>query len=598
MMILADSGTGKTTFALNYYARSERLKNKNYQVALIPLGHEKVDTYIEDLKKPEIDPSKTVVILDALDEDTLALVDHNERLKSLMKSCEGFKRVIITCRTQFFRAENEIPQTVVGVMRIGGQKAGQGKSYDFFKTYLSPFSNADVRRYLKRRYSWWDYKNRKKAEKTAYKIPLLCARPMLLGHIPELIEARQKIKYAYELYEIMIQAWLKRERDWITESVLRDFSERLSLYIWENRATRKTESVPDKDLSALAKSWHINVEDWKLTGRSLLNRGAESNYKFAHRSIMEYLFVTGFLKLPYDMRPKLNWTDQMKAFLVEMITDNTVTKELQRVELSGVNLLGVNLSGFDLREATLEKARLEIENMLGMRFVYITPGKFMMGSPEHEKGRSIDETLHEVELTKGFYMQTTPVTQAQWKAAMGDNPSYFKGDNCPVERVNWHDAQKFIETLNKKEGKSVYRLPTEAEWEYACRAGTVTPFAFGECLSTDDANYDGNNPLEGCPRGQYRQETTPAGSFRPNAWGLYDMHGNVWEWCADWYGDYPSSSSSIVDPVGPNGGASRVLRGGCWSLDGQDCRSAYRSWGGPDDRLVNGGFRLVLSVGR
>jgi formylglycine-generating enzyme required for sulfatase activity len=244
----------------------------------------------------------------------------------------------------------------------------------------------------------------------------------------------------------------------------------------------------------------------------------------------------------------------------------------------------------------VQKKEIAIGNVK-MTFVYIQPGKFMMGSPEREKGRSNSETQHEVMLTKGFYMQTTPVTQAQWKAEMGDNPSYFKGcDNCPVDNVSWHDAQKFIETLNNKEGKSVYRLPTEAEWEYACRAGTKTPFAFGECLSTDDANYDGNYPLEGCPKGQYRKKTTPVGSFRSNAWGLYDMHGNVREWCADWYGAYPSSS--IVDPVGPNGGLSRVLRGGSWNNRGQSCRSAFRNRYYPDFRYDNYGFRLVLSVGQ
>ncbi|QTA82859.1 Sulfatase-modifying factor enzyme domain-containing protein [Desulfonema limicola] len=172
-----------------------------------------------------------------------------------------------------------------------------------------------------------------------------------------------------------------------------------------------------------------------------------------------------------------------------------------------------------------------------MKFVYIRPGEFMMGSPKDEPERSDDEVLHKVILTKGFYMQTTPVTQAQWKAVMGSNPSRFKdgGDNCPVENVSWDDAQDFIKALNKTAGKQKYRLPTEAEWEYACRAGTKTPFYTGRCLGTDQANYDGNNPLKGCPKGIYRKKTTPVGSFPSNPWGLYDMHGNVWEWCQDWY---------------------------------------------------------------
>jgi formylglycine-generating enzyme required for sulfatase activity len=231
-------------------------------------------------------------------------------------------------------------------------------------------------------------------------------------------------------------------------------------------------------------------------------------------------------------------------------------------------------------------------NSIGMEFVYIPPGTFTMGSPKDEPGRYNDEIQHEVTISKPFFMQTTEVTQGQWKAVMGNNPSRFKdcGDNCPVESVSWNDIQDFIKKLNQK-GEGTYRLPTEAEWEYAARAGTMTPFAFGKCLSTDQANYNGNYPLEDCPKGQWRQKTVPVGSFDPNAWGLYDMHGNVWEWCQDWYGDYPSSA--VTDPTGAENGSVRVLRGGSWSHDARDCRTASRNGSTPDDRSYFGGFRLV-----
>ncbi len=217
----------------------------------------------------------------------------------------------------------------------------------------------------------------------------------------------------------------------------------------------------------------------------------------------------------------------------------------------------------------------KISNSLGMKFVYIAPGSFMMGSPGDEPSREDDEKQHKVTLTKGFYVQTTEVTQGQWKKIMGNNPSYFKecGDDCPVEQVSWDDAQEFIKKLNKKEGKA-YRLPTEAEWEYAARAGTTTPFAFGSCLSTDQANYDGNYPLEGCTKGKYREKTVTVASFASNSWGLYDMHGNVWEWCSDWYGEYPTGA--VTDPAGPGRGSYRVLRGGGWLNLACYCRSAGR----------------------
>ena len=175
---------------------------------------------------------------------------------------------------------------------------------------------------------------------------------------------------------------------------------------------------------------------------------------------------------------------------------------------------------------------------------------------------------------------------------MGDNRSYFRvcGDDCPVEKVSWNDAQKFIGKLNQMEGINSYRLPTEAEWEYACRAQTTTSFFTRACISTDQANYDGNYPGKNCPKGEYRGKAVKAGSFQPNAWGLYDMHGNVWEWVQDWYGDYPSRS--VVDPKGPDKGKYRVLRGGSWYYDARFVRSANRSRNTPDNRN-NNGFRVA-----
>jgi sulfatase modifying factor 1 len=234
---------------------------------------------------------------------------------------------------------------------------------------------------------------------------------------------------------------------------------------------------------------------------------------------------------------------------------------------------------------------------LWMKFEYIKPGSFIMGSPSGESHRDKDEKQHRVTLTKGFYMQTTEVTQGQWKAVMGRNPSHFSncGNGCPVENISWNDIQKFIRKLKQKGGKQ-YRLPTEAEWEYAARAGTATPFFFGDCLSTSQANYDGNYPLRGCPKGQPRKKTVAAACFQPNAWGLYDMHGNVWEWVQDRYGDYPSGN--VTDPEGPSSGSGRVLRGGSWSSVARICRSANRRGRGPGSRGSHSGFRLVLLPGQ
>ena len=221
--------------------------------------------------------------------------------------------------------------------------------------------------------------------------------------------------------------------------------------------------------------------------------------------------------------------------------------------------------------------KVETVNGVEFAFRYCPPGTFTMGSPTTEEGRKGNETRHEVTLTKGFWMMETEVTQKQWKAVMGTNSSEFKGDDLPVETVTWNDCQEFCKKCTQL-GLPV-QLPTEAQWEYACRAGTTGAYAG----SLDEMAWYGSNSAS---------KTYPVGTKKPNAWGLYDMHGNVWEWCADWDGSYPSGS--VTDPAGPSDGSLRVYRGGSWSSDAGDCRSACRFYCVPGDRDSRLGFRGVL----
>jgi formylglycine-generating enzyme required for sulfatase activity len=250
-----------------------------------------------------------------------------------------------------------------------------------------------------------------------------------------------------------------------------------------------------------------------------------------------------------------------------------------------------------LSSQTYAQSPKTITNSVGMKLVLIPKGTFMMGSPIEEEGADDDEEQHQVTISKDYYLGVTEVTQGQYEKVMGTNPSHFqkrvirKSDSSmyPVESVSWKDAVEFCKKLSelpeeKKAGR-VYRLPTEAEWEYACRAGSKTAYSFGaDSRSLGDYAWFGGNS---------GQQTHPVGEKKANAWGLYDMHGNVWEWCSDWYGVYPKGS--VSDPSGPSEGSGRVLRGGSWYLGAADCRSAFRIRRGPSLRLNDGGFRVALS---
>ena len=237
-------------------------------------------------------------------------------------------------------------------------------------------------------------------------------------------------------------------------------------------------------------------------------------------------------------------------------------------------------------------ADLELHGIT-QRFRWINPGTFMMGSPNDEPERFDDELQHQVTLSQGYWLADSACTQALWLAVMGENPSRFQDNaNNPVENVSWDDVQVFTQRINQSRPGLLARLPSETEWEYACRAGTTTPFAFGDTITPEQVNYDGNSPYAGAAKGEFREKTVPVKSLPASSWGLYGMHGNVWEWCADWYDDY--EQLAVIDPTGPTEGSYRVLRGGSWYSYARNTRSASRDWNNPAVRIVYRGFRLAL----
>jgi formylglycine-generating enzyme required for sulfatase activity len=243
--------------------------------------------------------------------------------------------------------------------------------------------------------------------------------------------------------------------------------------------------------------------------------------------------------------------------------------------------------------------------------LWIPPGRFLMGSPAEEPQRSGNEGPQHLVQLQGFFLAQTPITQAQWRLVaqwrpnraerawnrkLDPNPSHFKGDHRPVEGVSWDDAMEFCHRLSQRTGRN-YTLPSEAQWEYACRAGTTTPFHCGSTISTKLANYDGTKVYGDSKKGEFRHQTTDVSTFPSNPWGLHDMHGNVWEWCADhWHGNYEGAPEDgrawIEEGAKENDRKSRLLRGGSWGNFPGNCRSAYRYINPPDLRVLTIGFRV------
>ncbi len=427
LLLLADSGMGKSSFVLNYYARNQRLpKRKRRRLAVVPLGIPDAEEYIAKIEHAR----DTVIFLDAFDEDTKAINDHRGRLRDLMHACRHFQRVLITCRTQFFASDIEIPRET-GLARVGPRKAGEGGIYEFWKLYLSPLSDAQVEAYLRKRYRWSRSK-RTQAAALVRKIPLLSVRPMLLAYIPDLLESGKHIEYSFQLYEVMIEQWLARESRWVQPKDLRQFSERLAVDLHRNKEQRGAERIPKAELSQLAKDWNIPLEAWQVSGRSLLNRDGEGNYKFAHRSIMESLFVKRLIENDANCSgTKL--TDLMKAFLHEIKAHYQASGQSLPVEILWQLLRSKPISG--LKEDVV-RAMLKLHDFC-------------------DKNSTGNGVTHRYELRdyEGEKVVFDQATGLMWQQSGSS------------ELMTYEKAQKYLSGLNEERfaGFDDWRLPTLEE---------------------------------------------------------------------------------------------------------------------------------------
>jgi hypothetical protein len=324
LLLLAESGLGKTSFLLNYFARNLSRVWKRHRIALVYLGRRDA---LEQLGRVS-DPRRTVLLLDSLDEDPEARFDCRKRIAEIMEAAQRFRRVVVTCRTQFFTSEEEIPRDS-GVIDVGPRPAGQAARFDFRRVFLAPFDLEDVQRYLRRRYTFWERKKRQRALAVAGRMEDLAIRPMLLAHLPELVDAGREFQTASDLFDEMVNAWIAREAPCVKPDALREFSERMAVDVHVNLQTRGSDRVPGAELEPIARKWHVDLDRWALTSRSLLNRDSLGKYKFAHRSISEYLFVKRALRgdLACNGQPL---THQMSQFVADSISpDGSFGRDLQ-----------------------------------------------------------------------------------------------------------------------------------------------------------------------------------------------------------------------------------------------------------------------------
>ncbi len=459
LILLADSGMGKTSFLLNYFARHLRGRTRDFLLQLVPLGIPDADERIRKIP----DKGKTVLFLDALDEDTLAIVDHAARLGDLVALTRDFQKVLITCRTQFFPKEQEIP-TETGVVKVGPRAAGEGGQYLFHKLYLSPFTDEQVEAYLKKRYPFGHLRQRKRARAMVARIRNLSVRPMLLAHIDDLVKSGREVSYSFELYEEMVKAWLKREEGIfpsLKEEPLRQFSERLAVDLHSNRERRGAERIPRGELAGLARQWNIPLDEWQLSSRSLLNRDAKGNYKFAHRSIMEYLVVKRLVEGDPGCE-NLALTDQMVAFLEEIIPLHVAARKPASLPLQKIiwqmihqhvaakqtlpfDPLTVDLSEFRLKlraEPVASLSEGEVKKMLRQRDFFATDW--------YPQGKGVAH-LFEAREREGVVVDHA--TGLMWQQSGSPNEIAFAA------------AEKYVRDMNQRRlaGFNDWRLPTLEE---------------------------------------------------------------------------------------------------------------------------------------
>ncbi len=598
LFILADAGMGKTSVLMMLkLVQLYRFWQPEYDCLLLKLGTDTLDRLKQHPNK-----LKTVLLLDALDEDPTAWGRFDQRLDELLRASENFRHVIISCRTQFFPETGADPFRHPGRVTVG--------NFICPMIFLSLFDDGQVDAYLRKRYPvpWHRLcfgqvkAKRIQAKQILDAMHSLRFRPLLLAHIDDILKSSERVWNEYSVYAALLEAWLLRERKKLAEQNIQPLPSVEELWTactvlalhMQTLGTTKITVTQDQLRSLVGALPAIaHIEHFDFGGRSLLNRNAEREYRFAHYSIQEFLVAHALVenRLEKLKRSVPALENGFKPYATNQMLDFLECQNKLVVSLTHLGYWESMLKGRGFQD------RLQ-DGSHGPVMCFIPGGRFLMGSPETEENHQANERQHEVEVAS-FAMGKFAVTFADYDRfavatgrAKPNDEGWGRGKR-PVINVSWHDAVAYADWLTALTGEA-YRLPTEAEWEYACRAGTTTPFHTGETISTDLANYNDEYTYGKGKKGIYREKTVEVGQFPANAWGLHDMHGNVWEWTASVY-DEQYGGAELVGNKDANHPLS--LRGGAWnSFNPQNLRCSARYGGTPSNGNYFWGFRLARTL--
>lgn len=448
LIIFSDTGLGKSSFLINYFAYNKSLpKRRQKEIEFVPMGMPDIDKKLEMIQ----DKSNKTLFLDALDEDPEANSSSQLRLNNLIEKCWEFNRVLITCRSQLFLKEEEIPRETP-ILRTGPRKAGESHRYEIQRLYLLPFTKDQIERFIKKRYPIWKFKERNKLRRLTQKIPLLSTRPMLLALIPEMIKKDLKIennlKYSFQLYDIIVSGWLKRDSSMNERTALKEFSERLAIKLCIDRDLRGYDRIPAPELMKFENELKIEFKEIPIRGKSLLNRDSRGNYKFAHPSIMEYLFVKRFI-VGDNKCKRIKWTDQMIRFIMEVIQYRLEEKIPIDFNIREAGIKGLTLS---LREISIPNEENENTFLYEEGATEVLKSYNLFDIEKNKNGKGIKH-LYDLKNIQSYNIVIDYATGLIWQ------------QSGSLGQKRYDDIETYIEQLNREKygGYTDWRLPTLEE---------------------------------------------------------------------------------------------------------------------------------------